>query len=91
MRISISPSDGLNGSIIVPGDKSISHRAVMLAALADGVSSLQNWLPAGDCHATLNVMRTLGVHTDFTAKNEMQADLTVRGVGFTIRAPDTAA
>ncbi len=81
MRISISPSSGLSGSIIVPGDKSISHRVVMMSALADGVSRLQNWLPAGDCHATLNAMRTLGVHIDFTAKNETQADLVVRGVG----------
>jgi 3-phosphoshikimate 1-carboxyvinyltransferase len=48
----------------VPGDKSISHRAVMLGALASGVSHIQGFLPSGDCLATVACMRALGVHVE---------------------------
>ena len=59
----------LRGAIRVPGDKSISHRAVLLAALADGESKINGWLPAGDTRATLATVQALGVavHTDETA------------------------
>jgi 3-phosphoshikimate 1-carboxyvinyltransferase len=45
----------------VPGDKSISHRAALLAALAEGTSVIENFLPGGDCLATLGCLRALGV------------------------------
>ena len=51
---------GLRGETRVPGDKSISHRAVMLAAVANGKSQLRGWLAAGDTEATLGAMRDLG-------------------------------
>jgi len=51
----------LRGAVTVPGDKSISHRAVMLAAIARGQSEIRNWLAAGDTEATLGAMRDLGV------------------------------
>ena len=54
-------SDGaLRGTVTVPGDKSISHRAVMLASIAQGKSEIRNWLAAGDTEATLGAMRDLG-------------------------------
>ena len=54
-------SDGaLRGAVTVPGDKSISHRAVMLASIAQGKSEIRNWLAAGDTEATLGAMRDLG-------------------------------
>ena len=59
-----SQTTPLQGAITVPGDKSISHRAVLLAALADGVSVIRNWLPAGDTLATLEVVRALGVSVE---------------------------
>jgi 3-phosphoshikimate 1-carboxyvinyltransferase len=54
----------LRGSTTVPGDKSISHRAVMFGALAQGVTRVDGWLPAGDTLATLNSVRRLGVQID---------------------------
>ncbi len=57
----IKPGGSLRGTVTVPGDKSISHRAVMLAALAQGRSEIRNWLAAGDTEATLGAMRDLGI------------------------------
>ena len=55
-------SDGkLRGETKIPGDKSISHRAVMLASIAKGASHIRNWLAAGDTEATLGAMQSLGV------------------------------
>jgi 3-phosphoshikimate 1-carboxyvinyltransferase len=61
MNLIIHPVQELYGTISVPGDKSISHRAVMFAAVAEGQSLVRNFLPGGDCCATLGVMRVLGV------------------------------
>lgn len=51
----------LTGTVGVPGDKSVSHRAAILAALARGRSEVRGYSPAGDCGATLGVLRALGV------------------------------
>jgi len=50
----------LSGGVEPPGDKSISHRYAMLAALADGVSELRNFAAARDCHSTLGCVNSLG-------------------------------
>lgn len=71
----------LSGSVTVPGDKSISHRAVLLAALADGPSIIRNWLPAGDTLATLDVVRALGVTVEVEERNPHAWDLRVEGRG----------
>jgi 3-phosphoshikimate 1-carboxyvinyltransferase len=56
----IKPAKYLNGAIEVPGDKSISHRYAMLAALAEGTSQVRNFSAAADCHSTLACMKALG-------------------------------
>ena len=56
-----APSAPLKGQVTVPGDKSISHRAVLLASLADGVSRIDGFLDGGDCNATCEVVRALDV------------------------------
>lgn len=71
----------LHGSITVPGDKSISHRAVILAALAEGISTIRNWLPAGDTLATLDVIRALGVPVEIDQRTPHSWDLRVEGRG----------
>src|SRR5690606_2291710 len=71
----------LSGTITVPGDKSISHRAVMLAGLAEGESQVRGWLPAGDTLATLSVMRALGVPIHIELQHEQAWDLTITGRG----------
>ena len=63
-QFQIRPGGSLRGEATVPGDKSISHRAVMLAAIAQGRSEIRNWLAAGDTEATLGAMRDLGVQIE---------------------------
>ena len=71
----------LVGTVTVPGDKSISHRAVMLAALAEGNSTIRDWLPAGDTMASLEAIQTLGVQVH-TERHSAQAwDLSLEGRG----------
>jgi len=71
----------LRGSVTVPGDKSISHRAVMMAAIAGGVSSIRNWLPAGDTLATLGIIRALGIHVEESRQSPSSWDLQIEGKG----------
>jgi len=59
--VTIAPARRLRGRLRVPGDKSISHRYAMLAALADGVSVLTHFAPGADCRSTLACLRRLGV------------------------------
>jgi 3-phosphoshikimate 1-carboxyvinyltransferase len=56
----IHPAKYLTGGVEPPGDKSISHRYAMLAAMADGTSELRHFAAAADCHSTLDCMRALG-------------------------------
>ena len=60
-RLTIHPGAPLRGRIRVPGDKSISHRALLLGGLADGDNQISGFLPSGDCLATLACIRALGV------------------------------
>ena len=68
----VEPGRGLLGTTTVPGDKSISHRAVMLAALARGTSSIHGWLAAGDTGATLRSVQALGVHVERPAPDVLK-------------------
>jgi 3-phosphoshikimate 1-carboxyvinyltransferase len=54
----------LRGRVGVPGDKSISHRALILGAIARGTSRVENFLPAADCRATLGTVRALGIEIE---------------------------
>jgi 3-phosphoshikimate 1-carboxyvinyltransferase len=72
----------LKGTVRVPGDKSISHRAVMLAAIAQGNSVIRNWLPAGDTIATLGAMRALGTPIRIEQVSDQAWHLQIEGRGF---------
>ncbi len=61
MNLQVRPAKGLRGQVAVPGDKSISHRAVLLAAVARGTSEVEHFLPGGDCEASLQAVQQLGV------------------------------
>ncbi|MBN1483701.1 MAG: 3-phosphoshikimate 1-carboxyvinyltransferase [Chloroflexia bacterium] len=67
----------LRGRVRVPGDKSISHRALLLGALADGPVRVEGFLPGGDCRATLDCLRALGVQIE----QHDETTLTVGGAG----------
>jgi 3-phosphoshikimate 1-carboxyvinyltransferase len=56
----IHPAKTLSGGVEPPGDKSISHRYAMIAALAEGASELRHFAAAADCHSTLDCMKSLG-------------------------------
>jgi 3-phosphoshikimate 1-carboxyvinyltransferase len=71
MDLRVTPGTALCGDVTVPGDKSISHRALLLGALADGRSDVRGWLPAADCQATLNAVRALGVIVEQSAPTEL--------------------
>ena len=76
----IAPVRRLRGTIQPPGDKSISHRAAMLNALADGEAVIHNFLPGDDCLSTLGVLRALGVACDLDTSGDTTV-LRVRGAG----------
>ena len=59
--VTITPASRVQGRLTVPGDKSISHRYALLAALSEGRSELSNYAPGADCASTLHCLRGLGV------------------------------
>jgi 3-phosphoshikimate 1-carboxyvinyltransferase len=61
MQYIVKPAPLRGGSIAVPGDKSISHRALMLGAIAEGDTRVTGFLPGEDCKATLAALRNMGV------------------------------
>jgi 3-phosphoshikimate 1-carboxyvinyltransferase len=61
MEQRISPARQLSGGILLPGDKSVSHRYAMLSAIAEGPSTLNNYSSGADCQSTLECLRSLGV------------------------------
>jgi 3-phosphoshikimate 1-carboxyvinyltransferase len=73
----LQPATRVSGVVEVPGDKSISHRALMLSGIADGDSRVSGFLASEDCLATLAAMRALGVRIDQSAA----AAVTVHGSG----------
>ena len=76
MRERISHPRRVSGEIFLPGDKSISHRYAMLAAIAEGESRIHNYATGADCHSTLGCLRALGVAID-----EQESGVTVHGCG----------
>ena len=61
LRMKIKPAIRIRGSVSVPGDKSISHRAAIISALARGQSRLENFSTSRDCASTLTCLKELGV------------------------------
>ena len=81
----VEPGGALRGRLRAPGDKSISHRAIMLGALAEGVTTVTGFLEGEDCLATLRAFRAMGVRID----GPTQGRVTVHGVGLRgLRVPD---
>jgi len=65
----ILPAKYLTGAVEPPGDKSISHRYAMLAAMAEGTSELRHFAAAADCHSTLDCMKALGAGVEVDKDN----------------------
>jgi 3-phosphoshikimate 1-carboxyvinyltransferase len=64
MQAQISPAQSVSGAVLLPGDKSISHRYAMLAAIAEGDSRILNYSTGADCHSTLGCVRALGIQVE---------------------------
>jgi 3-phosphoshikimate 1-carboxyvinyltransferase len=77
MNIVVEPSALKSGSITVPGDKSISHRALMLGAIADGETNVSGFLAGEDCLATLAALRAMGIEIDQSSDTALR----IRGGG----------
>jgi 3-phosphoshikimate 1-carboxyvinyltransferase len=78
----IRPAKNLAGSLSLPGDKSISHRYAMLAAIAEGMTKLENFSTGADCASTLECLKTLGVKCE-----RIGNAVAVHGHGPRLKAP----
>ncbi len=77
MKYVLQPGGHLRGAFRVPGDKSISHRSIMLGSLAEGVTEVEGFLEGEDALATLQAFRDMGVKIDGPAEGRV----TIHGVG----------
>src|ERR1700704_4231310 len=76
-RYIVGPGGKIEGEIAVPGDKSISHRALMLGGIAQGVTDIRGFLAGEDCLATLRALQALGVRIE----RPQEQHVIVHGVG----------
>jgi len=77
MQFIVQPSKLRDATVTVPGDKSISHRALMLGGIAQGRTRISGFLAGEDCHATLAAMRSMGVSIEQPTATEVS----INGVG----------
>ena len=77
----VQPTPYVRGTVRPPGDKSISHRYALFAALAEGVSQLDGYSTGADCASTLNCLRALGVAIQVTARDGTGLQLRITGRG----------
>jgi 3-phosphoshikimate 1-carboxyvinyltransferase len=84
----IHPAKTLSGGVEPPGDKSISHRYAMIAALAEGASELRHFAAAADCHSTLDCMKALGAEVKIDKDTVRITGRGLRGFKATRRALD---
>ncbi len=81
--VTVHSAKNVLGSLRVPGDKSISHRYAMLAALANGQSKFDNFAPGADCASTLGCVGALGCKVE----RDEKGIVTVEGCGMELQAP----
>ena len=77
IQFRVSPGGRFSGHLRVPGDKSMSHRSIMLGALAEGITRVSGFLEGEDSLATLKAFRAMGVEID----GPEQGNVTIKGVG----------
>jgi 3-phosphoshikimate 1-carboxyvinyltransferase len=84
-RVIIRPAKRIYGSMPVSGDKSISHRAAIIAAIANGACRISNYSTSADCASTISCLRQLGVHIE-----QINSEVIIHGVGLNgLRAPES--
>lgn len=78
LQFIVQPGGSLHGKVRVPGDKSISHRSIMLGSLAEGTTHVSGFLQGEDCLCTLNAFRSMGVQIEGPTDD---GKVTIHGVG----------
>ena len=78
MNLSVRPVARLQGTIDLPGDKSITHRALLLGSLSSGSCRISGYLDSGDCRATMGCLRALGIRVE---QGTTEEELIVYGTG----------
>jgi 3-phosphoshikimate 1-carboxyvinyltransferase len=87
-NVVIRPARSVAGSVRLPGDKSISHRYAMLAAISEGVSVLENYSTGRDCASTLGCMAALGCQ--WRRKEGSANTIEIEGIGPALQAPEVS-
>jgi len=82
MEVKLKKIKSVSGEIEVPGDKSITHRSIMLSSLAEGASVIRNYLLSDDCSRTIEAFRKMGVEITVSGGN-----LYVKGAGLRLAEP----
>ena len=86
--LTIHPAGGFSAELTVPGDKSISHRAAIIAGLANGPSRVSNYLPSEDCLNTLRAMESLGVAYEAIDTNQYgPTEIIIHGTSMSLSSP----
>src|SRR5271169_1631691 len=84
-KLVVQPASAVKGVVIVPGDKSISHRSIMLGSLAYGLTQVENFLTSADCISTMNIFKAMGVQI-----KQKGTKLTIYGKGLnSLKPPKT--
>lgn len=88
LQFIVQPGGSLHGNVRVPGDKSISHRSIMLGSLAEGTTHVSGFLQGEDCLCTLKAFRSMGVQIEGPDED---GKVTIHGVGLHgLKAPTSA-
>ena len=86
MNRTIQPAGALRGEIMIPGDKSISHRSVMFGALSEGITEASHFLMSADCLSTISCFEKMGIRVDVDRQSDT---VTVHGLGLhSLKEPD---
>lgn len=86
MELTVNSANKIRGTITVPGDKSISHRSIMIGSMAEGITNVSGFLAADDCISTMRCFRAMGVTIDQLTDTELM----IHGLGLKgLREPDT--
>ena len=81
MATRFDPSGALRGALRPPPDKSVSHRAALIAAMGEGETTIEGYLDAADTRSTLAAVRSLGAEVEGVGAEALEPRLRVRGVG----------
>lgn len=84
MDLIVEKKNKLSGEVIIPSDKSISHRAIMFSSLAKGKTLVKNFSKGADCHSTLKVFSSLGIEHKFL--DEQTLEIVSNGI---LKAPQS--